>query len=395
MSNAYQNASLIVTPNAYKASKIYALKPTDGSGDLSFSRAGSKMVRNSSGLWETIGTNIPPLHYPVGGGCPSWLFEAEATCLIPASNLFIGDCTKTTGITDSPISGLTSVRITKTSASAEYVVSSYSAAIASATPYAISLYFKYDGHDIDSSLEFNNSGDFGVLWRCDIAIRSTGITISSTTSCTAELIEEANGWYRLEVSLTTATVINNSGSILILASGDNGATFLITTSNITQEANPSSPILTSVGNVTRFADVPTTKNISLGVDEGSFYFQLKERPSAQPDYNGISENSAINGSGKNILCYDGGIYHNLGGGFNALTAIANNDKVCIFWNSTTLWVSKNGATAATFNKTGITFNPLFWNQCRVGANIVGTILYDDSIFYTACLSITEANNLTA
>ena len=82
MGNAYDNASLIVTPNAYKASKIYALKPDDGSGDLAFSRAGSKMVRNAQGLWETIGTNIPPLHYPVGGGCPSWLFEAEATNVV-------------------------------------------------------------------------------------------------------------------------------------------------------------------------------------------------------------------------------------------------------------------------------------------------------------------------
>jgi len=49
MSNAYNNASLIVPAANYEAGTIFSLVPTDGSGDLSFSRAGSKMVRNSSG----------------------------------------------------------------------------------------------------------------------------------------------------------------------------------------------------------------------------------------------------------------------------------------------------------------------------------------------------------
>jgi hypothetical protein len=79
MSNAYDNASLLVTPNGYEAGTIFSAKPTDGSGDLSFSRASTAMRRNSAGLWESVANDVPRLHYPVGGGCPSWLFEPQAT----------------------------------------------------------------------------------------------------------------------------------------------------------------------------------------------------------------------------------------------------------------------------------------------------------------------------
>jgi hypothetical protein len=85
MGNAYDSASLLVTPNGYKASKIYSAKPTDGTGDLAFSRASTAMRRNSAGLWESVANNVPRLQYPVGGGCPSWLFEPQATNVIERS----------------------------------------------------------------------------------------------------------------------------------------------------------------------------------------------------------------------------------------------------------------------------------------------------------------------
>lgn len=77
--NLYDKASLIITPNAYKAGKIYALKPTSGSGDLTFSRASARTRRNSSGVIESLANNVPALHYPAGGGCPAWLFELQRT----------------------------------------------------------------------------------------------------------------------------------------------------------------------------------------------------------------------------------------------------------------------------------------------------------------------------
>jgi hypothetical protein len=54
----YDEASLIITPNAYKENKLYALKPTDGSGDLTWTRASTKTRVNSEGLVESLPYNL-------------------------------------------------------------------------------------------------------------------------------------------------------------------------------------------------------------------------------------------------------------------------------------------------------------------------------------------------
>ena len=81
------NASLVITPNAYKSGKLYAVKPTDGSGDLTVARASTKTRVNPSQLIETIGTNVPSIDY-TGGGCPSILVEPQRTNLLTYSEQF-------------------------------------------------------------------------------------------------------------------------------------------------------------------------------------------------------------------------------------------------------------------------------------------------------------------
>lgn len=55
----YDNASLVVIPSGYKTSKVYSVKPTDGSGDLTFSRSNNTATRvNSAGLIEKVRTNV-------------------------------------------------------------------------------------------------------------------------------------------------------------------------------------------------------------------------------------------------------------------------------------------------------------------------------------------------
>ena len=56
--STYTDASLIVTPNAYKESKLYSLKPTDGSGDLGIVRATTATRVNSDGLIEQVPYNL-------------------------------------------------------------------------------------------------------------------------------------------------------------------------------------------------------------------------------------------------------------------------------------------------------------------------------------------------
>jgi len=55
----YDDASIVLIPSGYKTSKLYSQKPTDGSGDLTFTRTGSTATRvNENGLIERCRTNL-------------------------------------------------------------------------------------------------------------------------------------------------------------------------------------------------------------------------------------------------------------------------------------------------------------------------------------------------
>jgi hypothetical protein len=73
-------ASLIVTPNAYKTSKLYSVVPSTGTGDMDVVRATTATRVNSAGLIESAGVNVPRIDY-TNGSCPSLLVEPQRTNL--------------------------------------------------------------------------------------------------------------------------------------------------------------------------------------------------------------------------------------------------------------------------------------------------------------------------
>lgn len=54
----FDSASLVVTPNGVKEGKLYSIKPSDGSGDLSVTRATTATRVNSAGLVEVVPYNL-------------------------------------------------------------------------------------------------------------------------------------------------------------------------------------------------------------------------------------------------------------------------------------------------------------------------------------------------
>jgi hypothetical protein len=59
MSSFYEDASLVMIPSGYKTSKVYSAKPTDGAGDLSFTRSNDTATRvGPDGLIEKVRTNL-------------------------------------------------------------------------------------------------------------------------------------------------------------------------------------------------------------------------------------------------------------------------------------------------------------------------------------------------
>ena len=80
-------ASLILTPNGYKADKLYSVKPTDASGDMTVVRATTATRVDSAGLIESVDINVPRLDY-TNASCPSILVEPERRNLFLYSEQF-------------------------------------------------------------------------------------------------------------------------------------------------------------------------------------------------------------------------------------------------------------------------------------------------------------------
>lgn len=77
-----EKASLVTTPNAVKASKVYSIIPSNGNGDLTFTRATLATRTDSGALIANVATNVPRLNYDTAGGCPSLLLEPQRTNLL-------------------------------------------------------------------------------------------------------------------------------------------------------------------------------------------------------------------------------------------------------------------------------------------------------------------------
>ena len=80
------DASLIVTPNAEKAGKLYSIIPSNGNGDFSVTRATTATRVNASGLVENSPINEPRLDYSLGS-CPNILLEPQRTNSIRNSTM--------------------------------------------------------------------------------------------------------------------------------------------------------------------------------------------------------------------------------------------------------------------------------------------------------------------
>ena len=83
-------ASLVMTPNAVKATKVYSVIPSNGNGDMTFSRGtpASGTRTNSNGVIENVAIDVPRLNYDTVGGCPSLLLEPQRTNLVTYSEDF-------------------------------------------------------------------------------------------------------------------------------------------------------------------------------------------------------------------------------------------------------------------------------------------------------------------
>jgi len=78
------SASLVVTPNGYKAGTLYSVIPNTTLGDMTVVRATTATRVNSAGLIESVAINVPRLDY-TDSTCPSLLVEPQRTNFVVTS----------------------------------------------------------------------------------------------------------------------------------------------------------------------------------------------------------------------------------------------------------------------------------------------------------------------
>lgn len=91
-------ASLVLTPNAYKANKMYSIIPSSGSGDMTTTRATTATRINSSGVIENVANGVPRLDYSNSLTAPTWLLEPQRTNRILNSTTVITQTITTTAV---------------------------------------------------------------------------------------------------------------------------------------------------------------------------------------------------------------------------------------------------------------------------------------------------------
>ena len=258
----YDDASLIMYPSGVKASKIYCQKPTDGSGDLTFTRASTATRVNSSGLIETVASNVPRIDY-TGGGCGKLLLEPQRTNLLTRNrefNLWVIPPTATPNST--------------TSKYGDTVYSYYGSAtqtgvtVVSNTDYTYSVLAKKSnwGFLVLRTLNYDTTANARTWFNLN-----TG-TVGSTSPSyhTNQKIEDfGNGWYLCSITYKSVTAL--TGIVTVSGASTNGSITAGTTNSedifydaaqVEQGSYATSRIETSGSTVTRVADASSTSGLS-------------------------------------------------------------------------------------------------------------------------------------
>jgi len=287
----FESASLVVTPNGTKASKLYSVKPTDGSGDMTVVRATTATRVNSSGVIESVATNVPRLDY-TGSTCPSVLIEPQRTNLALRSEEFDNaswtksNISVSANLINSPDGTQDADKLIEDSLTNQKAIFN-SVSSTSSIPYTFSLFLKSDGSGRNARIgifdsSFANSGY--ILFNSVNGTLSNQGTNGTGVVNSSSVVNYGNGWYRVSITVTlTATTIR---SVVYLASGNNTtyagngtSGVYIWGAQLEAGSNATSYIPTTTATVTRNVDLISKTGISslIGQTEGTLYAEVNNK----------------------------------------------------------------------------------------------------------------------
>ena len=240
-------ASLVITPNAVKAGKLYSVIPNTTLGDMDVVRATTATRVNSLGLIESVAVNVPRIDY-TNGSCPSLLVEGQRTNLKSYSDYMstLG-WVRGSGViyTENQLSpqnlnnallaeGLTGTGLVSIGSIASNV------AVTSGVTYTFSIYAK---------LKTVSSNNFR------IRIKSN----SSSTNFYTNTLLTTDSWKR--VSLTVTVPIGDTNFDLSIGTLSGTIDVYLFGAQIEQGSYASSYIPTVASTVTRNADIISNNNL--------------------------------------------------------------------------------------------------------------------------------------
>ena len=277
----FESASLCVTPNGTKASKLYAIKPTDGSGDLTVTRATTARRVNSAGLIESVAVNVPRLDY-TNSTCPSILVEPQRTNLALYSEQFDNVVYLKSNVSITPNSivspdGNTTADFCNYTNTENFLIAGATNSITS--NYTISVFAKKGSTNILRIREAFYFGG-GSLFNLD----------TGTATGSGKIENYGNGWYRCSITQAYTNLQTN-----IQWSFDSDSTInnlYLWGAQIELGSYSTSYIPTVASAVTRNADVISKTGISslIGQTEGTLFIDTNINNLASP----------VNAS---VLCY--------------------------------------------------------------------------------------------
>ena len=392
------SASLVVTPNGYKASKLYSIVPSDGTGDMTFARTGDTATRvNSSGLIETVLANKPRLDY-TGGGCPKLLLEPQRTNILKYSDDFSNgvwiksNATISTNATISPDGTSNADKIIENTANDSHATY-YASYVSSKT---FSFFAKAAERSWVYVISANNNTYFDL---------STGTIGNIASGSTAKMEYYGNGWYRCTVYNTHPTygasifITTGNGTNSYTGNGTSGV--YIWGAQLEDGSYATSYIPTTSASVTRNADncYKSTASALIGQTEGTIFLDcILESANGGSIYFGITSGTFANFI---LLGKEAGVTPN-----KILFGLQANSSLIFFNTSNSLTSNriklaigyKNNDWAAYLNGTlvqsgtsSITFSSSL-NTIGFGSNGSFTTTLDKMNVYSAALWKTRLQN---
>jgi hypothetical protein len=182
----FDQASILITPNAVKEGKLFSIKPTDGSGDLSVVRATSATIpKNAQGLVEVPRTNLV---------LRSEEFDNAYWVKLAAS---ISENSIT-----SPNDTITADKLIEDTSGSAHRFISTSFSTLTGVSYTVSIFLKKAGRDY-AYIRLNNSG--GDIIAANINLLNG--TVSQSIFGNITIVPYNNDWYRV---IATGTSISTS-----------------------------------------------------------------------------------------------------------------------------------------------------------------------------------------